>query len=85
MPDNSFETNLLRLIAAELHFLSGMTAAREMFGKGYFSLGASEKLLVDQTVYSFVTANYQGATPESLKEQATPAKVGFHQPDEKKP
>ena len=85
MPEEKFETNLLRLISAELHLLSGMIAAREMFGKGYFSLGASEKLLVDQTVYSFVAANYQAATPESLKAQTTPAQVGFHQAGEKKP
>jgi hypothetical protein len=40
--------NLLRAIAAELHLLNGMTAAREMFGRSYFSLGIGEKTAVDQ-------------------------------------
>jgi hypothetical protein len=37
--EETFDQNLMRMIAAELHFLGGMTAAREMFGKGYFLLG----------------------------------------------
>jgi deoxyxylulose-5-phosphate synthase len=48
MAEEKFSDNLLRAIAAELHFLNGMTAAREMFGKSYFSLGLSEKIAVDQ-------------------------------------
>jgi hypothetical protein len=55
-----------RAIAAQLHFLNGMTAAREMFGKSYFSLGLSEKFAVDQAVLGMVAANYQSLTAESL-------------------
>jgi hypothetical protein len=46
--DELFSENLLRAIAAELHLLNGMTAAREMFGKSYFSLGAGEQAAVNQ-------------------------------------
>ena len=38
MPEENFRDNLLRAIAAELHFLNRVTAAREMFAKSYFSL-----------------------------------------------
>ena len=49
MAEENFNDNLLRMIAAELHFLSGMTAAREMFGKSYFFLGAGEKAKAQAT------------------------------------
>jgi hypothetical protein len=84
MPDDSYETNLLRAIAAELYFLAGLNAAREMFGKSYFALVAGEKASVDQAVLAQVGTNYQALTPEFLKGQATQPKVGFSQPDEKK-
>jgi hypothetical protein len=38
-----FETNLMRLIAAELYFLAGMQAAREMYGKSFSLLGWASK------------------------------------------
>jgi hypothetical protein len=66
MAEEKFSDNLLRAIAAELHFLSGMTAAREMFGKSYFSLGIGEKGAVDQAVFGMVAANFQTLTAESL-------------------
>jgi hypothetical protein len=84
MPDESFETNLLRTIASSVYFLVSMNAAREMFGKSYFALGISEKAAVDQAAIAAVAANYQVLTPEFLKAQTTPQKVGFHQTEEKK-
>jgi hypothetical protein len=80
MPDESFRENLLRAIAAELHLLNGMTAAREMFGKSYFALGAGEKTAVDQAVIGMVAANYQWLTPESLAAQSTQQPMGFRAP-----
>jgi hypothetical protein len=49
MADENFSDNLLRAVAAELHLLNRVTAAREMFSKSYFSLGMVEKATVDQT------------------------------------
>ena len=83
MPDETFQINLLRLISAEVYVLCGMVAAREMYGKGYFSLGLGEKGAVDQTVQALVAANYQAATPELLKAQTTQQAVGFQTPSEK--
>jgi hypothetical protein len=54
-----------------------MTAAREMFGKSYFSLGLSEKFAVDQAVLGMVAANYQSLTAESLAAQKTQQPAGF--------
>jgi hypothetical protein len=39
----TFHDSLLRAVAAELHLLNRMTAAREMFAKSYFSLGVADK------------------------------------------
>lgn len=49
MADEVFSDNLLRMIAADLHLLTTITAAREMFGRGYFSLGHPEKIAVDRS------------------------------------
>lgn len=84
MAEEKFSDNLLRAIAANLHLLVGMTAAREMFAKSYFSLGVSEKVTVDQTVWSMVAGNYQGLTPEMLASQKVQEAVGFLTPSEKK-
>jgi hypothetical protein len=35
----TFDTQLAKLIAAELFFLLGMHAARDLFEKSYFALG----------------------------------------------
>ena len=56
MADENFSDNLLRAVAAELHLLNRVTAAREMFSKSYFSLGMVEKVTVDQTVASWSEA-----------------------------
>jgi hypothetical protein len=78
--DPEFNTNLMRAIAAELHFLSGMTAAREMYGKSYFALGVAEKAALDQTVVSMIAGNFQWLTPESLRAQTTQQPMGFRAP-----
>jgi hypothetical protein len=80
MAEEKFSDNLLRAIAAELHFLNGMTAAREMFAKSYFSLGLSEKIAVDQAVLGMVAANYQILTAESLAAQQSQQPMGFRAP-----
>jgi hypothetical protein len=79
MADEKFNENLNRVIAAELHFLNRMTASREMFGKSYFSLGASEKAVVDQTVLNAIAGIYQGLTPASLEAHVEqPMGFGVH-------
>jgi hypothetical protein len=80
MVDDNYSDNLLRLLTAQVSFLTGMVAAQQMFEKGYFALSASEKAAVDQSVLATVVANYQTLTPEflvgppdSLLEPAPPA------------
>jgi hypothetical protein len=79
----NFHDNLLRAVAAELHLLNRMTAAREMFGKSYFSLGVAEKATLDQTVMSMVAGTYQSFTPEALASRQAHEPVGFRVPTEK--
>jgi hypothetical protein len=80
MADETFEQNLLRMLAGTLHFLTTLTAAREMFGRSYFSLGVSEKAIVDQAVVAQAAGNFQVITPEFLATQQAAAPVGFHSP-----
>jgi hypothetical protein len=78
MAEEKFSDNLMRAIAAELHFLNGMTVAREMFGKSYFALGIGEKAAVDQAVTTMVASNYQVVmTPEGLASQVPQQPAGF--------
>lgn len=84
MADDSFPVNLMRMIAAEMHFQSALLASREMFGRGYFSLGASEKIAVDQAVIGLVGGNFGEITPEFLAGQGPRQPVGFGIPKEDK-
>jgi hypothetical protein len=77
MAGETFSENLTRMIAAELSFLVAMTAAREMFGKSYFSLGVSERGAVDQAVFLNVAANFQAITPSFLAGQQSQQPMGF--------
>lgn len=77
MADENFAINVSRMIAAELHVLTGLFAAREMFAKSYFSLGAGEKAIVDQTIFSMLAGNYQSVTPENLAAQKPTEPMGF--------
>jgi hypothetical protein len=81
MADKTFDQNLLRMIAATQYLNAGLTVAREMFGKSYFSLGVSEKVAVDQAVFQMVAANYQMINPEWLAGQQAQQPVGFRAPN----
>ena len=74
---SEFDTNLLRVIAAELHLSNGLHVAREMFGKSYFALGVSEKVAVDQAANAMLAGNFQMMSAEYLKGQTARAPVGF--------
>ena len=82
MAAENFGDNLLRAVAAELHLLNRVTAAREMFSKSYFSLGVVEKATIDQTVMSMVAGTYQALTPEGLATHKAHEPVGFRAPTE---
>jgi hypothetical protein len=77
---DEFQINLLKTIAAEIYFLCGMQAAREMFGKAYFALGQTEKASVDQAVVGFVTANFQWLKPETFQDQTGKGTAVFQGP-----
>jgi hypothetical protein len=77
MAEEQFNENLMRMVAAELHFLIAMTSAREMYGKSYFSLGVGERLAVDQAVSAAIAANYQVITPAYLASHTAQQPMGF--------
>ena len=79
--NKGFETNLLRLVAAETYFLCSLNAAREMYGKSYFSLGVTEKQALDQQVLSQISGNFQTLTPEWFGTPSANQTVGFHDPE----
>lgn len=84
MADHPFETNLMRLIAAELRSLNCIATARDMFGKGYAELGVGERAVVDQTVQSMVAGQFHSLTPAVFEPAQKPeepkAPIGFHIP-----
>lgn len=79
MHDNR-EIDLMRLLIAEIWFGVSMKAARELYGRSYFSLGMIEKSALDQTVASLVATHYCALTaslsPQPAISQSRPA--GFH-------
>lgn len=77
MEDQKFALNLLRLVGAQLALQNGLTIAREMFGKSYFSLGVGERMAVDHAQFQMTAANYQMITPEFLEGQQAKQPMGF--------
>jgi hypothetical protein len=77
MAEENFGENLMRMVAAELHFLNAMTASREMYGRGYFSLGVSERAVIDQIVLMTIAGNFQALTPTFLADQQVQQPMGF--------
>jgi hypothetical protein len=75
--DKDFDSKILKFIASELYFLTAMTAAREMYGKSYFSLGVAEKQAIDSAVWNQTFGNFQQITPQLLGEQPAAPIVGF--------
>ena len=75
--EDQFTQNLLRGVLAHFMLTTAMNAAREIFGKSYFSLGQPEKAAVDQMVRAFVGTYYHAITPEFLAEQQQHAPIGF--------
>lgn len=63
MAQESCEVDLMRLLVAEIWFGISMKAARELYGRSYFSLGVMEKFALDQTVASMVATNYWAISP----------------------
>ncbi len=82
--EQSYETKLLRLVAAETFFLCSMTASREMFGKSYFALGVAERQTVDQSVLNQIGGNFQALTLAWFGEQPEAPKAGFRPSDTEK-
>jgi hypothetical protein len=81
--NDDFEPNLLRLLCGQFWSLLSLTASREMFGKSYYSLSATEKQVVDQTVLNQIGANYAAMTPEFLKGADPKPPAGFRSEDQK--
>jgi hypothetical protein len=84
MAEDKFGEDLLRVVAAQLHFQCGLLTAREMFGKSYFSLGVAEKVAVDQVVQTHVSSHYLGITPKALGSKKVGEAIGFGVPSPSK-
>ncbi|MDE2019730.1 MAG: hypothetical protein KGJ13_05295 [Patescibacteria group bacterium] len=80
MAQESFDTNLLRMIAAQQWLSLALQASREFYGKSYTTLSVAEKAVLDQLVFGAMAANYQAITPAWLASQQAQAAVGFQVP-----
>lgn len=67
MPDENFDTTLLRLAVASIFASVAVQVRREMFGKGYLALAPAEKTAADQAAIGMVVANFQALTEEGMK------------------
>lgn len=80
MPEEIFETNIMRMLAAELLFSLSMQASREFYGKSYLAISQIEKTALDQLVFGAIAGNYQNVTPENLRKQTAQQPAGFQAP-----
>jgi hypothetical protein len=72
-----YPVNLLRMVAAELHLQNLLVASRDMFGRGYFSLGVGERAALDQAVLGHIAGLYHPISPEFLEAQQAKQPMGF--------
>ena len=70
MADDGVTGNLAKWTAAEVHLLNVQMAAKDLFGRGYFSLSEAERRLVENAVWPAVQNLARWATPEALREWA---------------
>jgi len=82
MAEQKFSDNLLRVIAAEMHVLNCSQAARDLFGKSYYSLGQTERSIVDKTILELIGGNFQTLTADYLATPKIQEPVGFRAPSE---
>jgi hypothetical protein len=75
--DPQFALNVMRMIAGSIYYQCALATSREMFGRGYLSLGVGEKAVVDQAVFAHVSSNYQALTLEFLAAQQAKQPMGF--------
>ena len=67
MADPTFSDNLQRMVLANLYVANLISASRDLFGKGNFSLSETERRSVDQAVWATVSPIYQwAASSEAL-------------------
>lgn len=66
MPEEDFQSNLLKMIAASAYSGFCLAASRELFGKSYYALGLVEKEACDRTALGQVLTNYREITPALL-------------------
>jgi hypothetical protein len=77
MAHESCEIDLMRLLIAEIWFGLSMKAARELYGRSYFSLGMMEKFALDQTMASMVGSHYCALGPHFPQPHPPRQIVGF--------
>lgn len=73
----AFETNLMRLIAAQNFLWLALQLSRDLFGKPYCTLSVQEKQIVDQQMHSAVSGNYTAMTAELLERPQPAPNTGF--------
>jgi len=66
MADVRFTDNLARWVAAEAHLHNVQLAAKDLFGKGYFSLSEPERRAVENAVWPQVQTLARWATPQEV-------------------
>jgi hypothetical protein len=66
MAEEKFETNLLRLIAVELHYANLMRAAQEKYGKTYLDLEQQEQATLHGALQNHIAELFRLLTPELL-------------------
>lgn len=69
MAEETYSEILLRSVAGQLQLLNMQMAARDMFQRGYFSLGEAEKRAVEQTVWAGSAPPTSWASRDGLLKQ----------------
>jgi len=81
MATDSFQTNLLRYVAASASTLVAMQLARDVFGKAYVELAEVQRTAVDSMAQESIGRNYYRLSPPFFDappvQTSTTARAGF--------
>jgi hypothetical protein len=70
----------LTMISASLHFSNILDASRDLFGRGYFSLGVAEQRIVEEVIWKATTSIASGIAAPAGIEAAERQPAGFVPP-----
>ncbi len=78
--EENFDTNLMRMIAANTSALLLLQISQDLFGKAYLSLSDVERSSVDSAFHNLGSSLYSWIHPDLFPKMESGSRMGFRSP-----